>query len=1084
MMQKSLKNFFALWCLFIGALCFAKGAAEASTNATNGTTNTNLKPATQNQLNANLEPAPQNVSIVTIQRAQHTKTSKNPTTNSDTVTFEGDVYLTIERGSEHVEIYADTVHYDRARKMIHAEGNVTMQEKSDGAYIRSMTGNALMLHSEKLSGIFDDMKIDARQVQNGKSLSDTVLIIDAEAFAKDSGGTIAFKNSTLTFCDDENPHWKIKASRVWLLPGNEIALFNGVFYIGHVPIAYLPIFYYPKDELIFNPVFGYRPRVGYFVQTTTYLIGRKPLLNTENTGGTVYQFTEQSNLMEQRREGLFLRNLDKPATVTSNDYLKVLADVYSNIGASGGVEGHFEPVNSFFTRIDFTSLFARSRNVYFTEDDALYSPYNIDQQSEWNDASIFGKSVPFRFKQELFVEGKCDELSLTLSLPFYSDPFFDADFAERSEHMDWLNFLTHTNLNTDDEFTRLQNATLSQYSWRFSGKYTPKIEAFSKYLNISVSFASSLDWASKKDASFALDSVAPSREFFYPAKITPLDLSVALSGTLIDYDEDAVNGANADVVTSVDNADGSSAGGASTSLNNASADGANLQEEIIEPTDVLDSLPFTALTMPTFTKKNISGIKYKLSYTITPRFQAIYTYTPDSWLSNTSKSWQDVLNSFVSANTDATLTSALSWRDDFFKLTNGITIEQDFQTHPIINSKYYSASALDAVRLSDYLNRKITITSTNALVIKPFVMYDFLEDTSVSWRTDLKLLRTAFTGTATSPVFSYVLPHFDRETFTENELEVKIATNIEPFKASFAVSAKLPPLLPSYKAQIDLSSKNFSTSLSSGIAVRSETDSSLYLLPFEESLSIKAFNQKLSLLQSFRYDLDAGHKDYFSFGANYEGLSFNLSAMMTNGYTYSAYNGWQNDGVEKFRPYQWSLSYNTPSDLAFSFWLDRISFVPSLSTSLVVDMVRPQKSYFTFNPGFTLKINELFDVNFSSSHRNDVVYRYVQGAVGIEPFLQGETNIIKDLFDSYNFGSELARRSSGFKVNSFNMEINHNLHDWVVHSKVRIQPELVTTGTRTYYDYSPYLSVSVVFKPTSALKATIVDERGSIQINP
>ena len=44
--------------------------------------------------------------------------------------------------------------------------------------------------------------------------------------------TVAFKNGSLTFCDEENPHWHIDATRIWLLPGGEFAFFNALLYVG------------------------------------------------------------------------------------------------------------------------------------------------------------------------------------------------------------------------------------------------------------------------------------------------------------------------------------------------------------------------------------------------------------------------------------------------------------------------------------------------------------------------------------------------------------------------------------------------------------------------------------------------------------------------------------------------------------------------------------------------------------------------------------------------------------------------------------------------------------------------------------
>ena len=71
----------------------------------------------------------------------------------------------------------------------------------------------------------------------------------------------------------------------------------------------MPFFYYPKDEMIFNPVFGYKPREGYYVQTTTYLVGRKPLQNSstknknkdEDDDIALFDFMKTTELMKQEK---------------------------------------------------------------------------------------------------------------------------------------------------------------------------------------------------------------------------------------------------------------------------------------------------------------------------------------------------------------------------------------------------------------------------------------------------------------------------------------------------------------------------------------------------------------------------------------------------------------------------------------------------------------------------------------------------------------------------------------------------------------------------------------------------------------
>ena len=155
-----------------------------------------------------------------------------------------------------------------------------------------------------------------------------------------------------------------------------------------------------------------------------------------------------------------------------------------------------------------------------------------------------------------------------------------------------------------------------------------------------------------------------------------------------------------------------------------------------------------------------------------------------------------------------------------------------------------------------------------------------------------------------------------------------------------------------------------------------------------------------------------------------------------------------------------------------------------MNTSVVVDFLKPTASYFTFSPGLDFTVNEFLHLTFSSDHRNDVIFRYVQDGLGKSGWLPGETNWFVDLAKSYNFANLADRQASGFKVNSFKMQLTHDLHDWNVNSKLEISPRMVYENGYSHLDYTPSFSFSAVWKPLPAAKAEIVDEYGTVQLNP
>lgn len=145
-----------------------------------------------------------------------------------------------------------------------------------------------------------------------------------------------------------------------------------------------------------------------------------------------------------------------------------------------------------------------------------------------------------------------------------------------------------------------------------------------------------------------------------------------------------------------------------------------------------------------------------------------------------------------------------------------------------------------------------------------------------------------------------------------------------------------------------------------------------------------------------------------------------------------------------------------------------------LSTSVVADLLKPTSSYFTFSPSVSFKIHEFLTVTFSSTSRNSVIYRYFGNDIG----LAGEENIFVDLFNSFRFDDESLRQASGFKLKSLKFDVTHELHDWDFKMSFKMEPRLVTEDGKKSYDFSPYITISILWRPMSAMKTEIIDDYG------
>ncbi|MCQ2593259.1 MAG: hypothetical protein MJ188_10810, partial [Treponema sp.] len=511
-----------------------------------------------------------NVTTITILNAHQTSYKKDADTGNDTIILDGSVELSVQKGNSTSEIKADRITYDRKTEMLYATGSVEITTKSGSSAGETSTASSLLMNTSTMEGIFDGGKIVQAKSENLNLPSGSVLIVFSDMFGKSESNAIAFKNSQLTFCDEEEPHWHVDSTRTWLLPGGEFAFFNALLYVGKVPVVYLPAFYYPKDELLFNPVFGSTKRRGSFVQTTTYLKGRKPLDNSSSSSSTdssasaeslkaLYNFMKPSTLKEQERQGLILHNLDENFTGSTANYVKLMTDAYSNLGYFVGIDGNLSPNNDYISTLKFNVDLGFSKTLLKKGTGyEIYVPKTTGL-SPWDESHFMGLDSHFRYSANLDLSIK-KPFSLSITMPVYSDPYYYYDFkSERSENMDWIStFINSAGKDTDKTDTS-ESSPYSSFTWNLNASYSPTLPQVVKpYISsLSMSYKGSLNATatnynlSGKDSSGekidGIDahekykdnqnwaSYTPERQFYYPSSVQPANINVSMSGTLFQW---------------------------------------------------------------------------------------------------------------------------------------------------------------------------------------------------------------------------------------------------------------------------------------------------------------------------------------------------------------------------------------------------------------------------------------------------------------------------------------------------------------------------------------------------------------------
>lgn len=1000
------------------------------------------------------------VTTITISNARQTDYKKDEETDNDLILLEGEVELSVQKGSTVSQIKADKVTYDRKTQMLYAQGQVQITTKSDSEGEQSITAGSLIMNTSTLEGVFDGGKVIQTQSDAINLPSGSTLVVFSDIFGKGDNNSIVFKNSSLTFCDDENPHWHIDASRTWLLPGGEFAFFNALLYVGPVPVLYFPAFYYPKDELIFNPVFGYRNREGYYFQTTTYLFGRKPLESSKKSSDSsdslkaIYNFMKSSTLKEQEQQGLILHNLDKPYSGDTTHYVKFMADWYSNLGGMVGVDGKLVPKKlNFISSVDFNLSLGFSNVLYSVAGN--YIPFNSQMQKENFETNFLGLNLPFRYKANLNLNIN-KPFTISLSLPIYSDPYFSSDFENRSESLDWFTMLS--TFGNEDAVTR--NA-ISSLTWKLSSSYS---------FNVKDNLRPYISNASLSGSS--LVNISAKNNFYIPSSVTPVSIEGSLSGTLVSYPNNKKFVAQtfplelnppAEFVQKSQETQNNEDDSQQESEKN--------EDEKLEPFFVELNTNSKSYQLP-------EGLRYNLSYSFAPSFITQISYASEKINKVDDFDWDNPKSWMYTLKTPLNLKSNLSYGKNLITLDNTISYSPVWQRHPSTNGYEPGSSELDSLIVSDYKSESQNILSTNSLSVRPLINIPSLSSSYITYNSNLYIFRKTFTGTAQDPSWEYFGPDWtDSDSVTVHNFNINISANQmdNKFSQSFTFTTSLYPQLPKLQGTLNFVFPYVSLNLNGGIQEKSKDDSTWVKNPLNQSLNLSLFDNKLQFNQSFSYNLEDGNPESFRLSLNYKKFSASYVMQYTNGYDFN--NGWIAKPNKEFLPYSLSMSYNFGSN-TYYYWFNRISVSPGLNTSLVADLVRPTNSYFLFTPSLSFKINEFLTITFSSTSRNSVLYRYVQGMLGHEGRIPGEQNPFIDLIDSFRFDNQALREASGFKLKSLNLTINHELHDWDFNMTMKIEPKLETVNGVSSYNYSPYLSIGITWRPMETMKTQITDDYG------
>ncbi|MDR3276461.1 MAG: LPS-assembly protein LptD [Treponema sp.] len=990
---------------------------------------------------------------IIIESARSTEYFSLEVVGEEYVRLRGDVVISLQDGKAVHRIRAWEILYNRTRNILTASGGVEYV-REEGATRETFRGEYINVDLDDWSSVFIDTVSERASAGGGAAF-----LFSGTVISRDADEVTILTDAEVTGGAEGEHYWSISASKIWLLPGSDWAIFNAVLKVGEIPVFYLPFLFYPADEIIFHPVLGVRTREGLFAQTTTYILGR-PKASSSSESSITNILGEGSGA--QVREGLFLRSTGEPVQDQSEIRLSLLLDLYSNLGAYTGIELSL-PGKGIFGGMDLSFGIGLTREIY--AESWGYTPYDDNGDSHWDSSYFFSLELPFRYRLE--TQGRLTGTygSFSWSLPLYSDPYVNQDLMNRAGAKNWISMVMDTLTSGLGTSSTTTASAINSFEWRLSGSLNPKLEALAPYIS-----------------SFSLGSISSSMGFqytttggfFYPQRLTMFSLSGSLQGTLLDAGGKPAAPAQTRDVAAEEAGFRTVLGDTGLPLppweaeeGAGTAAGEGTGQNGLTPPPLDQKFSFTQPGLP----------KFSISYRLSPSGTADLLFHTAPWTSPSELDLGDISSILGTFRTDGSFNFSLTDPvNGLYSSSLRIYGSTALQGYWYLNRE---AAEFDTDVKWQSALRRISTASFFTLQgewinsLKPFYGDPVWSGTTLSHTIRGLLVKSAFDEAAflADPLAPshWILQYadWDKTKMDAHQLSFNLAASIEDKTQSLSFTAELPPRDSSLSANMTLRFW-ISTTVLSGMLVK----------PFEEDQRF----EPLSLTETLNFATGYSALVTLVFTPEYQAFTSltstltlkdfkaSFSAARLGSYELIENQGWQlTSGELQFRPRDFRMEYAPVFKIERLFDDPRNALSLNLNTSITLDLQRYTYSKFDFSLGITLKIDQFLDLSLSSRSENAVIFRYVQSWFNL-PQIPGEPNILIDLFNSFAFWDESLRRASGFKLKSFSLNLTHYLGDWTAALTITVSPYLDRTQNPYRYKFNPKISFSVKWTPISEIK--------------
>jgi hypothetical protein len=1044
-------------------------------------------------------PEEDGAQVIVIERARTTEYFSIEEVDEDYARLSGGVVVTLKDNTATHKISAWEMLYNRTRNILTATGGVDYY-KEDGDTRETFRGESITINLDTWAGMFVD-SVSEKSVAGG----DTAYRFTGAVISQNGEEVSALRDAKITNAKTDEPYWSLTASRLWLLPGTDWALLNGVLKVGEIPVLWVPAFFWPSDEFLFHPVVGTRSREGAFFQTTTYIWG-KAKADPEKES-SISKIMGSGADMEKERQGLFLRTTGRKSLSSDVKRWSFSLDGYSNLGFYLGTDLAL-PAKDHFGATNLTAGLGISRNVYPVG--SGFSPYTSTVDGtildrDWNTSRIpfLPTDLPFRYRFKIDGSYTAPFASFKWNFPLYSDPNIDRDFyLNRSETFDWFSLLK----GGSEEEEVLSTATLGSYAWTVSANSTIPVKKVTPYISsLALSnFSTTLEFASKTTGQPALNEILledpkaydhllyPNYLFYYPNKWTAYSLNGSVAGTPLTLGNRNTE-APAEEESVILNEFGLPRSPWAVTEEESAAAAASSSVELSPPS-----------LSQTFSPLKDNGLRFTIDYRLTPSSATEMNFRTGAFDRRENIDFTDIQKTQTRVRTDGSTTFTLTEPNNgLFSTSLALTGYAEWQKSQLIpvdedNPTETEKNTEISENTNNYKATQFSSVYRYNTSIKPLYWNEIFSASTLTHTVEGKFLRWEFDPTSykptgkiedpiDNPTWDFIKGEWTRDDISTHNVGANLNASVFGKTQTLSLSAALPPRYQNYTYSLTLRAWISETSVSGSYreTVRPGQDSTLKDPETDMKIQPHTFTETLtfgtgkSLRQSVVYDPDPEH-EYFTSAVTaltLGSLNTQYTASRVTQWQYNKGTGWtQPDSTDQeFIPVSLTFGYN-PTIKQDAVFKNTLSYNIGLTSSLFLDLQRYNFSRFTLGLTAKATVTRFMDISLSFLSENVSIYRYMQDIPGFQiegaDRIGGETNIFKDLANSLNLFDMEKRRSSGFKMKSLNLSLVHHLGDWDASLDVKLTPDQ-DKDTRQYR-FTTEVAFTVRWIPISEIKTELI----------